>query len=949
MVPLLATLAYQVTANAHNGVVVQTTTEWQTPAGEPELFANMQHTPLWFYNQSLYYVWADANARPMVTKITNGKSITVPLDSNPDYTAERDGHNRFAMGIDQKGYIHITGDMHNYSDGTTSAGSKPYPTRYQNQTILYWKSNKPEDVASGFTFAGQKNATTAIPGTGWTYGRFFTDNNGLLYYSSRVKAISGSHLPGEVGLGLYQYNVENQKWTALGALANDTRPGTYYKVLAWENAGMAPDKWYQGFMSSIQFDSLNRMHFAAAMNSDTSLAGNNRIVYAMSSDGGNAWYKANGNKIPFLPIRANESAQNAGDIVAIKQQAPFFDSRTKVMSDKNGIPAVAVDNNTWFIWNGTKWISETKYAPTNTVDLSPTNELILTSNNSSKIAHFASWGSLAQGFDLGNYKSYESVSAYGLRKTGDIYGVAINSDNTQSLLKTVLLSAPLPDEWTAIDISLKPLKFASTDGFLNSTFTLTEYGTALDDVSDSFHLLYQKMAGDGSITARLISTNAPNPKEQAGLMIRETLNTNAKFVFNNINNKRTGAIFTYRNAIDAKPINIWKNKISLPYWIKLERAGNKFVGSISKDGNTWVETGSIAMDFANDIYIGLASTGYQESSMHESKFDNVKVTPVCLRSNPTVQLSPTSQTGPAGGTVDFKIAVTNKDSLTCPVTAFNLGANLPSELTGNLDISSITLKPSEMGATVLHVTSTSSASVKTYPVSIAAINATETTYKATGNSNYIVTAACVLKEPSITIAPATQKTSELKPADYVITLMSNDSAVCDTRLYRFTAYPSTYYLKTLMDPNNVRVEPGKAIQASLVVTPTVGTPAGNYSIKVVTQVGGAGAAALAYTLDEPVIDISADQSNYVRKDTAYDAKIIIKTTLDSEEKPNLPMLAKLTWPDGHTDELNVTTWSDARLLLQTIDKNTPVGTFKVDIIVTYKDKQFTKSFSFSVS
>lgn len=144
------------------------------------------YTPVWTYNGSTYFVWMDEDWRPWVTKITGASSETVPLDSdNSDpYTAlGSDGHHKFSMAIDQDGYIHITGDMHNYP-----GHDDHMPERYQGNIIMYWVSNQPESIADGFDYVGD-DGSRAMNGHTFTYGAFYADNNGKLYYRTRCRAV----------------------------------------------------------------------------------------------------------------------------------------------------------------------------------------------------------------------------------------------------------------------------------------------------------------------------------------------------------------------------------------------------------------------------------------------------------------------------------------------------------------------------------------------------------------------------------------------------------------------------------------------------------------------------------------------------------------------------------------------------------------------------------------
>ena len=142
-------------------------------------------TPVQHYRGKTFVVVPDGDLRPLVTEINDatGETITVPLDPNPNYRAFADGHNRFTMGIDPDGFLHIAGDMHGYAEFSSST----FVERYQHQNMMYWRSNKALDVTGGFTFTGGAKSTSHLPGVEWGGdSRFFNDKNGILYFSSRV-------------------------------------------------------------------------------------------------------------------------------------------------------------------------------------------------------------------------------------------------------------------------------------------------------------------------------------------------------------------------------------------------------------------------------------------------------------------------------------------------------------------------------------------------------------------------------------------------------------------------------------------------------------------------------------------------------------------------------------------------------------------------------------------
>jgi hypothetical protein len=67
--------------------------------------------------------------------------------------------------------------------------------------------------------------------------------------------------------------------------------------------------------------------------------------------------------------------------------------------------------------------------------------------------------------------------------------------------------------------------------------------------------------------------------------------------------------------------------LSAPYWVKLVRSTNVFTGYYSADGANWTEQGSVTNVIPSSVYVGLALTSHNSSSLGTATFDNVTVQP----------------------------------------------------------------------------------------------------------------------------------------------------------------------------------------------------------------------------------------------------------------------------------------------------------------------------------
>ena len=392
-----------------------------TQGVDPRNAVHWLWTPVQHFRGKTFVVCPDATLRPLVTQIeADGKTTTVPLDPLPDYHALSDGHNRFTMGIDKSGYLHIAGDMHGYAEWATT-----YIARYQYQNMMYWRSNRPLDVIGGFTFVGGADAETRLPGEEWGGdSRFFNDRNGELYFSSRVRAFTGGDLSGSepfIAYGMYRYDTSTGHWTALcGEVPKEAAPGAtnFRTVLYWEHT-----IGFEAFQTAPRFDFHNRLYFVISGNASENPGMG--MIYAMSEDGGATWKKANGTRIPGLPLRNRDGDPNQGELLlrapAIGGPAVSVDQDGKVLVQGGGISRT---------WNGSAWVDSTSAGGF----LGPDG--VMTQEGGPRLIRSAGIGKPPVVHDTGLGALF-SLSELGIMTENVIYGVSIppgtSVDNNTSM------------------------------------------------------------------------------------------------------------------------------------------------------------------------------------------------------------------------------------------------------------------------------------------------------------------------------------------------------------------------------------------------------------------------------------------------------------------------------------------------------------------------------------
>ena len=205
--------------------------------------------------------------------------------------------------------------------------------------------------------------------------------------------------------------------------------------------------------------------------------------------------------------------------------------------------------------------------------------------------------------------------------TSGLFAVTVNSQTANSSTFTV---TTLPSGWTDSDIG--SVGIAGSASYSNGTFTVKGAGQYIWSTADSFNFAYQSWTGNGAIVARVVSVSG-SEYAQAGVMIRETLNTgstNGYMAFQN--NQSPSSMKFFNRTSTGGSTSAPTSSGSLPYWVEVVRSGSTFSGYISPDGVNWTQVGSnVTINMAQSVYVGLGVSSDTTSSLATATFDSVYV------------------------------------------------------------------------------------------------------------------------------------------------------------------------------------------------------------------------------------------------------------------------------------------------------------------------------------
>jgi regulation of enolase protein 1 (concanavalin A-like superfamily) len=213
--------------------------------------------------------------------------------------------------------------------------------------------------------------------------------------------------------------------------------------------------------------------------------------------------------------------------------------------------------------------------------------------------------------------------------------------------------------------------------------TMTAAGHDIWDAADDFRFAYKTLSGNGSIVMKVESLVNTNVWAKAGLMIRQSLDADSKFVYQVVSFS-SGVSMGTRSLVATTPTSVTTGGVAAPQWVKLTRTGDVFTAQYSADGKTWLDMknadGTVAtstLALSNPVYIGLCVTSHNSAATTTAVMSGVAVTGAVSGDWQAVTIGDELQ--PANSPTDLYVTV--QDSAGKTATAVNAAAAISAEWT----------------------------------------------------------------------------------------------------------------------------------------------------------------------------------------------------------------------------------------------------------------------------
>ena len=129
--------------------------------------------------------------------------------------------------------------------------------------------------------------------------------------------------------------------------------------------------------------------------------------------------------------------------------------------------------------------------------------------------------------------------------------------------------------WSTRDIGSVGKTGSWTFNSTTQTHTVKGAGADIWGTADAFRYVHQPLNGDGEITARVASQTNTNAWAKAGVMVRESVNSNSKHASVFIT-PGSGVSFQSRAATGGNSASTTVAGPRAPYWVKIVRSGANF-------------------------------------------------------------------------------------------------------------------------------------------------------------------------------------------------------------------------------------------------------------------------------------------------------------------------------------------------------------------------------------
>ena len=230
-------------------------------------------------------------------------------------------------------------------------------------------------------------------------------------------------------------------------------------------------------------------------------------------------------------------------------------------------------------------------------------------------------------------KTIDFKWADNIQQTGDWSDFTLNGDtapNNRFSYRAVLnggATTALPAPWDSADVGTVNARGSATVA-ASGAITLTSRGDDIGGTSDQYRGVHQILTGDGELIVRVDSLSNTDPFAKAGVMVRESLKPDAKYVgiFTTASNGTQLQLRTANGATTNTAGGVAGQAFN-PIWLRVRRVGNVIYADRSTDGTTWTNVGGgQGVTMTPSVYLTIAHSSGSTTTSGSATVSNVAFT-----------------------------------------------------------------------------------------------------------------------------------------------------------------------------------------------------------------------------------------------------------------------------------------------------------------------------------
>ncbi|CAM2982059.1 LamG-like jellyroll fold domain-containing protein [Rariglobus hedericola] len=241
-------------------------------------------------------------------------------------------------------------------------------------------------------------------------------------------------------------------------------------------------------------------------------------------------------------------------------------------------------------------------------------------------------GKMITGFESTDGVTWNVVQRVALSMNTDVLVGLVVCSRTSTLATMtadqVVIDSPdasiaLPWPWTEQTVG------SPTDSgvaLYDGSYVLSNLGADITGTADKMKYVSQTLMGDGVITVKVSSVTSGDNSTRLGLVMRESLDANARSVVLALSTAKSVAFMSRRTVAGALTTRATAVTVAVPAWLRLQRAGNVFTAWRSTDGITWTEHGTETLELGPILNVGLAYSNRHISTWAIGVGDELKLT-----------------------------------------------------------------------------------------------------------------------------------------------------------------------------------------------------------------------------------------------------------------------------------------------------------------------------------